>query len=58
LYVAIPGVKYSIKYLAENTSNETPSIGTITLKINGQDVTYSIFKPCGTTPGATFKLYE
>lgn len=58
LYVAIPGVKDSIKYLAENTSNETPSIGTITLKINGQDVTYSIFEQCNTVPGATFKLYE
>lgn len=58
LYVAIPGEIDSIKYQAENTSNETPSIGTITLKINGQDVTYSIFKPCGTVPGSTFKLYK
>lgn len=57
LYIGIPGDEATLKYKSGTSDNESPRKEKITIKINGQDLTYSTFE-CSVTSGAEFKIYK
>lgn len=57
LYIGVPGDEATLKYKSGTSDNESPRKEKITIKINGQDLTYSTFE-CSVTSGAEFKIYK
>lgn len=57
LYIGVPGDRESLKYKSGTSDNESPRSELISININGQPLTYSIFV-CSVTAKAKFEIYE